>query len=90
MSSSQRLLNGDSVFITTDMAVNARLLSEKKQIPISLNLSFSEGERATAESGGIVVRSEEILTSAQSRPLTESDVRNCFLKTGFSAAESYF
>ena len=81
LSSSQRLLNGDSVFITTDMAVNARLLSEKKQIPISLNLSFCEGERATAESGGIVVRSEEILTSALSRPLTESDVRNCFLKT---------
>lgn len=81
LSSSQRLLNGDSIFITTDTAANARLLSEKKQIPISLKLSFCEGERATAKSGGIVVRSEKILTSAQSRPLTESEIRNCFLKT---------
>lgn len=81
ISSKTRLLNGDGVFVTTDASANARALAGEKKIPAALSLRFALNERATAEGNGAFVRSEEILSAAQSSPLTEEDVKSCFLKT---------
>ncbi len=81
LSSKNRLLNGDSVFVTTDSAVNTKLMEKVKKQPISLKLSFIQGEWATAKGAGICVQSEEILPAATTRALTVEEVKNCFLKT---------
>ncbi|MBQ7879678.1 MAG: DUF3656 domain-containing protein, partial [Clostridia bacterium] len=46
-----------------------------------LRLNFEVGKKATAEGGGALVESQEILSKANSRGLTEDEVRACFLKT---------
>ena len=80
--SKSRLMNGDSVFVTTDTAVNARVVDgQPRKYPLSLRLCFSVGEHAIAEGDGIVVRSEEPLAAASSSPLTVKDVQASFLKT---------
>ena len=79
--SKTRLKNGDSVFITTDTAVNARVLQNKKLGEISITLRFHENARAYVSGGGVDILSDETLQSAQSRPLTESELKNCFEKT---------
>lgn len=81
ISSKTRLLNGDGVFVTTDSSANARALEGEKKIPVALSLRFALNERATAEGNGACVCSNEILSAAQSSPLTEEDVKNCFFKT---------
>ncbi len=79
--SKTRLLNGDGVFITTDTALTERLLDKKKFVQIPLSITLKTGERAVAQSGNLVVFSEEILEASQSRPLTEGEIVDCFLKT---------
>ena len=79
--SKTRLKNGDSVFITTDTATNARLLQGEKKGEITLTLRFYENERAYISGGGVEIISEERLQSAQSRPLTETELITCFEKT---------
>lgn len=79
--SKTRLKNGDGVFITTDTAVNTRVLNGKRNGEISLKLRFHENERAHISGGGVEIFSEEALQSAQSRPLTESELQSCFEKT---------
>lgn len=81
ISTKARLKNGDGVFITTDTAVNTRLLQGNRNGEISLKLTFHENERAHIIGGGVEILSEEALQSAQSRPLTESELKNCFEKT---------
>ena len=81
LSSKARLKNGDGVFITTDTAVNTRVLQGKKNGVISLKLRFHENERAHISGGGVEILSDEALQSAQSRPLTESELKSCFEKT---------
>ena len=81
LSSKSRLKNGDSVFVTTDTALNERLLQGEKKGSMSIRLTFTENEYAVAESEGIRLQSEEKLGSAQSRALTEEEAKNCFLKT---------
>ena len=81
LSSKFRLRNGDNVFITTDNAVNARILSAQKQGLLSVRLCFREGEYALAECGGIRMQSQFILQSAMNRPLTEEELKICFSKT---------
>ncbi len=76
-----RLKNGDGVFITTDTALNERLLSSQKQTIISLSLYFHEGEPPRATYGDFTYRAETPLQSAQNRPLSEEELKNCFLKT---------
>ncbi len=79
--SKTRLMNGDTVFVTTDSEVNARVVSgsQKKQ-PLRLTLRFSVGEKAVAKSGGITVYSDAVLCEASNSPLTESEAKNNFLK----------
>ena len=76
-----RLKNGDGVFITTDTALNERLLSTDRKTEIVLRLYFEENGYARVESGDIFVQSDEILQSATSQALTKEDVITCFSKT---------
>ena len=79
--SKHRLKNGDGVFVTTDTAVNERVLQAQKTAKLTISLYFTEGERANAVCGDISVFSEEILPSAQSRPLEKEELISCFMKT---------
>ena len=81
LSSKSRLKNGDGVFLTTDTALNTRLLSISKKKQLSLILHFHENEYAIAEAEGICVYSQERLSTAQNRPLSEDEVKSCFEKT---------
>ncbi len=76
-----RLKNGDGVFITTDTEVNERLLSKEKRTALPVELYFCEGKQAVMISGDIQMQSAEVLQSASSRPLTEEELKTCFLKT---------
>lgn len=88
--SKNRLKNGDGVFITTDTAVNARVLSAETRGEIPLKLTFIEGERAVAEWNGVRFESENVLQSAQNRPLTQEEIRACFSKTDGLPADIRF
>ena len=76
-----RLRNGDSVFVTTDTAVAKRVLDVQKSGEIHVKLSFVLGEFATASCENILLKSQEKLQEAQSRPLTKEELTSCFLKT---------
>lgn len=79
--SKTRLKNGDGVFITTDTAVNARVLSARKTGSVSVKLTFQTGEYALAECNGVQVYSTEKLQQATGRALTKEELESCFLKT---------
>lgn len=76
-----RLKNGDGVFITTDTAVNERVLSGQKRVPISVSLYFHEGEYPVVESEGVRFCGDNALQTAKNQPLTIEELRACFLKT---------
>ena len=81
LSSKQRLKNGDGVFITTDTAVNERVLSSRKIESLKIGLYFAVGQPAKAICGDLVIEGETPLLSAQTRPLTQEELKACFLKT---------
>ncbi len=81
LSSKIRLKNGDSAFVTTDTALNARLLSGTRKGAISLRLIFREGEKPVASCGEVFVQGDAPLSHAQSRPLTIEELKTNFLKT---------
>lgn len=76
-----RPFDGDEVFITTDSAVNRRVLSDKKLLDVDVSLNFTEGKRAVVLCGGVETQSAEILQKARSAPLTKEELTECFLKT---------
>lgn len=76
-----RLKAGDSVFLTTDTASNERILNGEKKREIELSLRFVEGEKACVSCGNLRLETETVLESAQTRPLTENELRSCFEKT---------
>lgn len=81
VSSKARLKNGDGVFVTTDQAVNERVLNAFKRAQLHVKLFFEEGGFAVAECNGYSLRFEKKIESALGRPLTEEEVKTCFLKT---------
>ena len=81
LSSKQRLKNGDGVFITTDTAVNEKLLSFHRRAALKISLYFAENEQPKATCGEVTVQGENALLSAQNRPLTQEELKACFLKT---------
>lgn len=85
-----RLKNGDGVFVTTDTAVNARVLSATRKGKISLALSFEEGKKAIAVWNGLRIESSAPLQSAQNRPLCVEEVRSCFYKTDGLPVDVFF
>lgn len=82
VSSSTRLKNGDKLFITTDTALNARLLSSKRLREVCVSARFAEGCVPEVSIDGVRFAGEEPLGRAESRPLTADDVRACFSKVG--------
>ena len=76
-----RLKNGDSVFVTTDSAVNERVLQAAKAGNLNISLRFIEGENSIAKWGDICLVGETTLQSAQNRPLSREELENCFRKT---------
>lgn len=76
-----RLKNGDGVFITTDTAVNERILSAKTQGRIAISLCFEEGNYPKASCGELIYTGENLLQTAQNRPLTKEEIIACFEKT---------
>lgn len=90
ITSKTRLRNGDSVFVTTDTAVANRVLDAQKLGEIHLKLSFAEGGFATIFCEDMLFQSQEKLQSAQSRPLTVDELKNCFLKTDGLPFAVYF
>jgi len=84
VTSSARLINGDGVFVTTDTALNERLLSPRAGRKISVRVFLKAGELPMAECGelGVRVCGEEPLAAALTRPVTEEEVISCFNKSG--------
>ena len=85
-----RLRNGDGVFVTTDTAVNARVLSATKKGKLCLSLSFEEGKKAIALWNGLRIESKTPLQSAQNRPLGTEEIKTCFYKTDGLPVEVVF
>ena len=79
--SKTRLKNGDGVFITTDNAVNERVLSSKIPSNLTFSLIFSQGNPAQAIWNGHTIHSDFVLQSAQNRPLSYEEILSCFDKT---------
>lgn len=88
--SNTRLKNGDAVFITTDTAVNARVLSSKRKGTFAIRLTFTENEYAVAKCGDVTIYSQEKLSSANNRALTVEEVKTCFEKTDALLIEIVF
>ena len=79
--SKHRLKNGDGVFVTTDNALTERLLQTKKTRKIEIVLRFFENDYAYAECEGVTLYSQDKLQTANSKALTEEELRECFGKT---------
>lgn len=75
-----RLKNGDGVFVTTDTEVAKRVLSSQRKRELFLTLRFCEGEYAEVTDGETTVYTENKLQTAQTMPLTEEELKSCFLK----------
>ncbi|MDE6598341.1 MAG: U32 family peptidase, partial [Clostridia bacterium] len=80
ISSRDRLKNGDKVFITTDVALNERLLAGKRTIPLKIKAEFFAGKSAQAEINGVKFIGDSPLECAQTRPLSVAEIARCFQK----------
>ncbi|MGN1061984.1 MAG: DUF3656 domain-containing protein [Candidatus Scatosoma sp.] len=69
------------MFVTTDTASNARVLSVKKTLPLPLEITVNSEEYCVAKSGAIGVTSAEKAQKATGGGLTEEDIKECFKKT---------
>lgn len=78
VSTCDRLKNGDKVFVTTDTALNERLLSRTRLIDLNIKARFIAGEPPSAEINGHTFFGEATLERAQTRPLTEEDIIRSF------------
>lgn len=75
-----RLKNGDKVFVTTDTALNFRLLSERKTIPVNISANFLVGKSVEISLNGEVFKGDKNLRASKSQPLTRELFENCFKK----------
>ncbi len=75
-----RLKNGDKVFITTDNDLINRLNIQPKKHKCHVTAIFTVGKKPVIKIDGYEYIGEEILDSATSRPLSDEDVKRCFLK----------
>ena len=81
LSSKARLKNGDGVFITTDTAVNERVLSAVKKRTLCLKLIFMENQPPVVEVDGVRIEGDKPLQTAKNSPLSEEELITCFSKT---------
>lgn len=80
LSSRERLKNGDKLFITTDVALNQKLLSQKRLINVKISADFSVGKPAEVNVNGNKFVSEAFLQKAENKPITPEIIQNCFKK----------
>ena len=76
-----KLRTGDKVFVTTDTAVNTKLLREVKKIQLNLSLKFLSGNKAEITINDSKFYSQSVLETAKNSPLTDTEIRSCFDKT---------
>ena len=88
--SKTKLKNGDSVFITTDTALNARILAKQRKKILRVSLEFIENQPPIAKANGITLTGDFILQSAKNRPLSKDELCACFGKTDAFPAEIEF
>lgn len=88
--SKTKLKNGDSVFITTDTAVNTRILAKESKKTLCVSLEFIENQPPIAKANGVTVTGDFILQTAKNRPLTREELCACFSKTDAFPAEIQF
>ena len=81
ISTRERLKNGDNVFITTDTSVNERVLTATRKKKVALRLHFHEGEVPFAQINSLFVEGDDVLQTAQNRPLQIEEIKTCFAKT---------
>ncbi len=78
--SRDRLKNGDKVFVTTDTAVNSKLLEVRRLKDVEVKVELLAGRLPFAEINGFKVAGENPIESAQTRPLSDENVVGCFKK----------
>lgn len=76
-----RLKNGDKAFITTDNALNEKLLSFKRFIPVKIQICFLAEHKPVIKIDDTVIEGEHALDRANNRPLTVEEIKKCFDKT---------
>ena len=81
VASQMMLRTGDKVFVTTDTAVNSRLLARSRKIPIEISARFMAGERPKIFINGKVFEGEKPLDCAKNSPVSIEQIKNCLLKT---------
>ena len=80
LSSKSRLKNGDKAFITTDRALNEKLLSKKRLLNLNIEARFFAGQLPELNLNGKLFYGYKLLESATTRPLSKDDVIRCFEK----------
>ncbi|MGN0806170.1 MAG: U32 family peptidase [Candidatus Coproplasma sp.] len=80
LKSSTRLKNGDKAFITTDTALNKRLLSGVRTRKIFVEVTINAGSAPQAMVDGKTFIADFICEEAQSRPTTQEDIIKNFSK----------
>lgn len=80
LKSSQRLKNGDKVFITTDGKLNAALLDKKRTLKVEISARFAEGEQPQVTVNGEKYTAPFTVERAQGRPFTAENFQTCFDK----------
>lgn len=80
ISSNARLKNGDKAFITTDCALNERLLNGSLKINLSISAYFKVGRKPEITVNGKTYLGETELSEAKNMPVTKNDILACFQK----------
>ncbi|MDE7168509.1 MAG: U32 family peptidase [Clostridia bacterium] len=80
LSTKARLKNGDKVFVTTDTALNDRLLSTERKLPVKVAIKLFAGNNAEVSINGVKFCGDKPLESAQNRPLSVEEIKNAFRK----------
>lgn len=75
-----KLRNGDKVFVTTDTSCNESLLNKAKKISLNVSLRFIAGKKAEITVNDKKFFGNNVLAVAQSSPLSNDDLINCFNK----------
>ncbi len=87
LSSSEKLLPGDEVRLTTDVSLSSRLPERKRKLILSLFFRAGEPARVTCEGFEFI---GPIPQRAQNAPLSREILKECFSKTGEDPFEAAF
>ena len=88
--SNARLRTGDKVFITTDAALNKKLLDKKRLLKVVVGGKFAVGERPFVSFNGVKIFADFTCERAQGRPLDLPQFTACFSKIDLYPLELKF